>query len=906
MIELRLLGNIELRAADGRALSAVLAQPKRLALLVYLTIAGPPGAFFRRDTLLALLWPELDEEHARAALRNSLYFLRQSLGTDVIRRRGDDEVGVDPAVLDCDVVRFETTRDVAAYPADLMPGFLVSAAPDFNDWLDNRRAALQRTAQAAAWAAVEAPNLSTAERITRAHRAAALSDASDATLQKLLAVHAAAQDYAGATRALEQFRRRMLSELELEPSADSLAMVDQLRPAAPPPSRLAKHYATLITTHGWNIRHRRFAIAAAVLLLFVTAAAAVWAVRGSIAPGTVLAVTTIHNFAGDDSDLERILAELLATTLAQNSDVQVISTARLYELTGDAPAGDPAAIAAAARKAGATEYVEGAIYRLADGQLRLDLRRVSARDGGVTASISVSGPDVFAVAAQTHELVSSRTADRRTTRLTGGTHSLAALQHYERGLRAMYHDDDPAAALPHFEAALAADSQFAMAAYHAFVASGRYEFLDRAARLSVYTTERDRLLIAARKAAADNDPRSIVIADSLATRYPAEPDGHVALGLAYIYAGAFERGVRVLERALDAEGTDRPAARAQCRACAAYAAVVEAYLLMDSAQAALRTANRWVAYRPTAHALDGRAAVLEVLGRYDEALADRSRQHVHTVYREIFPAILAIHRGQLSDAQRVLMPRLHVADAATRNEARWYAIIALRHRGRLHEATRLAADGSAISRGIVAFEAGRHGEAARIWEDIAAEALQQQPATFAARNRIWNLTHAAAAYAAAGDTARLATIAEEQRMLGPRSAYGRDRVLHHHTRGLLLAARGDHEAAIQEFARSLWSPTGSYNRTPIELARSALTIRKPGLAVAALQPAFRSASLQSVALYATRTELHEMLAHAWHMRGRPDSAAIHYRYVADAWADADPQFHPRRDTALARLHRMVP
>jgi len=55
MIELSVLGPIQLRGADGHELSAVLAQPKRLGLLIYLAAARPRG-FHRRDKLVTLFW----------------------------------------------------------------------------------------------------------------------------------------------------------------------------------------------------------------------------------------------------------------------------------------------------------------------------------------------------------------------------------------------------------------------------------------------------------------------------------------------------------------------------------------------------------------------------------------------------------------------------------------------------------------------------------------------------------------------------------------------------------------------------------------------------------------------------------------------------------------------------------
>jgi DNA-binding SARP family transcriptional activator len=98
MIELRLLGALALTGADGAEVRTVVAQPKRLALLAYLAAARPYG-FHRRDTLLGLLWPELDETRARRALNRAVYFLRCELGERTIVSRGAEELGIDRDLL---------------------------------------------------------------------------------------------------------------------------------------------------------------------------------------------------------------------------------------------------------------------------------------------------------------------------------------------------------------------------------------------------------------------------------------------------------------------------------------------------------------------------------------------------------------------------------------------------------------------------------------------------------------------------------------------------------------------------------------------------------------------------------------------------------------------------------------
>ena len=105
MIELRTLGALDLRDADGRELRPILAQPKRLALLAYLTTATP-GPFCRRDALLGVFWPEMDHARARAALSRAVHYLRKFLGDSVVVGHSDDELGVDSQLFTCDVVRF--------------------------------------------------------------------------------------------------------------------------------------------------------------------------------------------------------------------------------------------------------------------------------------------------------------------------------------------------------------------------------------------------------------------------------------------------------------------------------------------------------------------------------------------------------------------------------------------------------------------------------------------------------------------------------------------------------------------------------------------------------------------------------------------------------------------------------
>src|SRR5258708_21271915 len=163
MIRLHLLGALELAASDGRDLHPLVAQPKRLAALAYLA-ARPAGEFVRRDTLLGVFWPELDQGAARRSLRQTLHVIRTHLGNDALNTRGDDDVAVNPGAIACDVPEFlaaaaEGRLDDAseAYRGDLLAGFFLGGGPPpFEQWLETERERLRGLAARSVWSLADA------------------------------------------------------------------------------------------------------------------------------------------------------------------------------------------------------------------------------------------------------------------------------------------------------------------------------------------------------------------------------------------------------------------------------------------------------------------------------------------------------------------------------------------------------------------------------------------------------------------------------------------------------------------------------------------------------------------------------------------------------------------------------
>ena len=239
-IQFRTLGTLDLRAADGRELHSLLAQPKRIALLAYLCIAQPRG-YHRRDTLLGLFWPDSDQEHARTSLRKSLHILRRALGEDAILSRGDEEVAVDFQRVSCDVASFEDLiggnrfQDaVKLYGGDLLPGFFVDDAAEFEQWLNAERSRLRAAAARAAYTVAEQLEKSGdyTGAVSLARRSFELADTDERTLRKLITLQFKAGDRASAIETYEAFARHLAAEYQTEPSAQTRSLIEQVRVGA--------------------------------------------------------------------------------------------------------------------------------------------------------------------------------------------------------------------------------------------------------------------------------------------------------------------------------------------------------------------------------------------------------------------------------------------------------------------------------------------------------------------------------------------------------------------------------------------------------------------------------------------------------------------------------------------------
>ena len=382
-------------------------------------------------------------------------------------------------------------------------------------------------------------------------------------------------------------------------------------------------------------------------------------------------------------------------------------------------------------------------------------------------------------------------------------------------------------------------------------------------------------------------------------------------------AGEWQRSIEAFNRAIAIDSAAGASSAPYCRVCEAIAGARDSYLWSDSAAAAERISRRLVALRPR----DGVAwgLLLEPLlrqGRRSEAeAANATASRIsgegafddHAMHRDL------IRSGRLEELEARLVAELMTSAPEFVGERPWLLAIVLRNQGRLREAVELATNGAlpgAARRvtgyqdptqlAIASLEGGQPREAARLFVDmVTTDRGRNEGKGFVARNLSWHMTLAATAFAAAGDTAMVRALADSVQRIGQQSSFVRDYRVHHFLRGLLLQRQNRHAEAVEAFRRSIVSLTDGYTRINLELARSLVALRRHAEAIAVLQPSLRG-GVDGANTYVTHTELHEMLAHAFHGAGQGDSASVHYAAVERAWRKADPQFRARYEVARER------
>ena len=918
--------------------------PRPLALLALVAAAGQRG--ISRERVVGILWADTDEEQARHTLSQTLYRLRRETGRDwftpTVELRLDPAVSSDIGDLHAALSAGELERVATLYTGKFLDGFYLPGAPEFERWVEEERDRLHHQAVHAveqlAARADQAGHFPIAVRIW--HRLTELDALSARYAMGYMQALAAVGDRPRALAHANLYRETVRRELETEPDpavrqleaalrapvparhAAPLSSLPAVPPPAPvqsgPPAAAPSGYRAEPAGTPPRRRSHRWLAPVAVVAIVVLGFAVRSFRNGSASMPPFLAVGDIGTEAADSSRLGAILRDMLATSLGSVEGLQVVANSRLVELMPRGADPGPRATNDAARRAGATEVIEGELTA-GPGGMVLSLRRVALPNGIVRKGYVIRAADRYAM------VDSATAAIARDLKLTPPsvavteirTSSPVAYALYEEGLRANY-GYDGSAAYRLMKAALQRDSGFAMAAYYVWQLSRSYAdasttaaAMARAKHLATRTIDRERLQIQGSIAEVDAPlQKALAIAETLTVKYPSDPEGHLLLGSIEERAGDWAAAGRAYARAVALDSAAGALRTPYCRVCTALFGMTRQYLWWDSAAAAERSARRLIALRPDEPYVW--ANLIEPLLRQErrgEAVAVWVKAHPegpaatrdpNNFYRD------DIRWGRFEEVDRALRQDAESGREELRREAWWLLHLSLRDQGRLREvdsvrrlwvAANLAKGENPADQPSDVLMSGME----RGHPEVSIRSLRSQAERTAGstgppgvRNRylVWYLTLAGTAHAASGDTAVVRRLADSVEALGPTSQFGRDAKLHYFLRGLLFQRQGRHADAVDAFRRSVFSLTDGYTRINLMMARSLLELHRPAEAIAVLRPAIRG-GVDGSNTYTSRTDLHQALALAFEQAGQADSARAHWRAVESAWRHADPEFRDR-------------
>lgn len=227
---------------------------KAVAILAYLALQRRRQS---RDHLAALLWPETDQARARANLRRTLWTINQTPLSAVLNVL-DDSVALRTDGLWVDGIEFERLlargpQDVSAleqaaalYDGDLLADFTLPDCGDFELWLIGEQERYRRRALETFYTLADnylrQHNFSAAKRMAR--RQIAIDNLQEVAYQQLFRALAAAGQRTTALSEYATLRALLHEELNVEPSPQTVALIEQIRAGAAaingrPPGELA-------------------------------------------------------------------------------------------------------------------------------------------------------------------------------------------------------------------------------------------------------------------------------------------------------------------------------------------------------------------------------------------------------------------------------------------------------------------------------------------------------------------------------------------------------------------------------------------------------------------------------------------------------------------------------------------
>jgi len=617
-IEFRVLGTIDLRAIEDGHAQPLDLPPKVRALLAYLALERP-HRLHARDTLRALFWPELDEEHARSNLRRALFVLRAQIGSEALITRGQEEVGLDRERFWCDAVAFDELAGkdpegaLALYRGELLPAVHLDGSAEFERWLETERTRLRDRAQAAlgelGGRAESDGRLAEAVRWQR--KMLEIDPYDEGALRRLMLLRARLGDRAGALQAYEAFERRLREDLELEPDDETRALAEAVRGGeiavegpsdipsvmvsqtktshAAPPSGDVAESGTETGPRRERRRPQRMVLAGLAALTLLAALGFLLrgreGSRGTASGGDVAPAIAVVPFRVSDPELElwqEGMVDLLSVNLDDAGGLRTIDSRTMMALWREAASGDTdldlARTLEIARSAGGAFAVVGSAISVGT-EVRLSAVVHDLSEGAALGEVQVTGsPDsvidlVDRLSVDILRTIMGRRSDlvprpRLASVTTSSLPALKAFLEGERLLRRSRIDE----AVEAYERAVAADSTFALvytrlAPAYGWIPPGRRPVerpLMSALKYDEHLSKRDGELLRARIADWVGSPRlALDLLRQVVRKHPEDAEAWHLIGEIYFHfhgslLADLDDAERAIERAVALDPTFAP------------------------------------------------------------------------------------------------------------------------------------------------------------------------------------------------------------------------------------------------------------------------------------------------------------------------------------------------------------
>lgn len=347
-LAIKLLGQFAIVDGEGRSVSITGA--KQRALLAYLALTmGKPAP---RDRLISMLWGDRFDEQARQSLRQALTKIRrlENDGKSVLLSEGDT-IFLDADSVDVDALAFQRLAEddaadsllnaVELYRGGLLDSLFVKEAA-FDEWLSGERARYNNLAcslfERAASHRHNQEDFGAAIEIGQ--MLVAMDPLREPSHRLLMRIFADSGQRAAALKQYASCASVLLSELDVEPDAETKGLLEEIRATDAKPEKRTMPAAPV----------------------------------SEPPPSTnpTIAVLPFDDLSEGEGSGARGMTEDIISALANYRWLSVLSRFSL--------GGDPQQFHETARKQGATYAIEGSI-RKTEGRLRVNAQLIDLRSG---------------------------------------------------------------------------------------------------------------------------------------------------------------------------------------------------------------------------------------------------------------------------------------------------------------------------------------------------------------------------------------------------------------------------------------------------------------------------------------------------------------------------------------------